>query len=81
MTINAKLLISWGNIAQYGTTYGGFGTNSNTDSIDDFLLRLNVGASGGAAAISACITIDGQTCYTAPLTLTPSSANMTALAR
>jgi hypothetical protein len=78
-TVNAKLLISWGNIAQYGATYGGFGADANLDSIDDLLLRLNAGSSGGTAAISVCISIDGQTCYSAPFVLTPSSTNMSSV--
>jgi len=73
---NAKLLLGFGH---YGTwnLFGGFYGNG-VGTVDDIELQLFASATSGDT-ISACLTIDGQTCWGGTVTRTP-GASLSAIA-
>ena len=72
-TTSAKLLLSWG---YANGQYAGFGNwgNGSANTIEDILVRLYALSSDGATPISVCITLDGQTCWSTTLTVTPGTS-------
>ena len=72
-TNNAKLFLAFGNYGSFGVIGGMYGNGPGV--VDDLVLQAFTSTSNGTDTVSACLTIDGQTCWagTATITHTPST--------
>ncbi|HME05690.1 MAG TPA: hypothetical protein VKG25_01520 [Bryobacteraceae bacterium] len=73
-TNGRSLFLAFGHYGQWGAAGGFYGNGGNLGGayIDDLQLQLFVSATSGDQ-VSACLSLDGQTCYSGTVTRSPAS--------